>query len=73
MTDILRGQIWRNGNGATVRVFGVGPYRHDGVEGEALWVDVCDAAGNVIGGRIPMDLAFGCKGSPWTLVGEALS
>lgn len=70
MNAVLRGQVWRNVHGAHVRVDGVGPHSHDNIAGEALWVDVCDADGNVTGGRIPMELTFGC-GPMWTLVGEA--
>jgi hypothetical protein len=69
MTNILRGQVWRDVNGFHVRVFGVGP-RRDGTE--ALWVEVCDADGNVTGGRIPMECAFGV-GPMWTLVKDATS
>jgi hypothetical protein len=71
MTNVMRGQVWRNVHGAHVKVFGIGPCRHDTEVGEALWVDVCDADGNVTGSRIPMELAFGCSAdSLWTLVGE---
>lgn len=67
MTDVLRGQIWRNIHGVHVRVFGVGPCQGGT---DALWVDVCDERGEIIGGRIPMELTFG-SGPMWTLVGEA--
>jgi hypothetical protein len=68
MSNVLRGQVWRNTDGFHVRVFGVGS-RRDGTE--ALWVDVCDAGGNVIGGRIPMECTFGHWSSGWTLAKEA--
>ena len=69
MTSVLRGQVWRNAHGAYVRIDGVGPYRHDNIDSEALWVEVCDADGTVTGDRIPMELTFG-SGPMWTLVGE---
>ena len=72
MSAVLRGQIWRNIHGAHVRIDVVGPCRHDNIVSEALWVDVCDADGNVIGDRIPMELTFG-SGPMWTLVGDASS
>ncbi len=70
MSNVLRGQVWRNIHGSHVRIDGVAPCRHDNIDSEALWVEVCDAAGNVTGSRIPMALTFGC-GPMWTLVGEA--
>jgi hypothetical protein len=67
VSSVLRDQVWRNIHGSHVRVDGVGPYRHDTIEGEALWVDVCDADGNVTGSRIPMEIG-GFPGPLWTLV-----
>jgi len=69
MSGVLCGQVWRNIHGAHVRIDGIGPCL-GAKGGEALWVEVCDADGNVTGDRIPMELTFGC-GPMWTPVGEA--
>lgn len=73
MTEVKRGQIWRNIYGAHVVVDGIGPYHRpsDGTY-EALWVTTCDAHGLVIGDQIPMEPGpNGFPGKLWTLVGEA--
>lgn len=55
MSDVIKGQIWRNVYGAHVQIGDLGEVDHAGTTYKVLWAIPCTEDGTPIGDPIPMN------------------